>query len=77
MNLPVLGSWEHRVRPHNRPDQEVGTENVLDSPELRAKPVVGSWSVPAFDRMPGQIVLLHLFVIVNVAEFPPVMSTNA
>lgn len=54
VNLPVVASGVQRVRPHKRPDQEAGTEMVFDSPGWRAKPVVGSCGMPAFESMPGQ-----------------------
>jgi hypothetical protein len=53
---PPVESWAQRVRPHKRPDQEVGTASMLDSPGWRVKPVVGSSAVPAPDRMPGHTV---------------------
>lgn len=52
-NFPAE-SVEHRVRPHRRPDQAVGTATALDWPGCRAKPVVASCAVPAPDKIPGQ-----------------------
>jgi len=54
-NLPVM-SREQRVRPHNRPDQAGGTGRVLESPGMRAKPVVESSELPAPDTMAGHTV---------------------
>jgi hypothetical protein len=41
---------------------------ILDSPVCKAKPVVESGAIPAFDKMPGHTVNLHLFTNVNVAD---------
>lgn len=66
-----LESWVQWVRAHRRPDQEAGTEIEVDWPASKEKPVGDSWGVPAFESMPGHIVLLHLFVIVNVDDNVP------
>lgn len=55
-NFPVVASWAQPVRPHRRPDQEAGKGMAVDSPGWRAKPVVGSWVVPAPERKPGHTV---------------------
>jgi len=52
-NFPE-GSVEHSVRPHMRPDQDVGMVTALDSPGCRVKPVVASCAIPAPDKIPGQ-----------------------
>lgn len=66
-----LESWVQWVRAHRRPDQEAGTEIEVDWPASKEKPVGDSCGVPAFESMPGHIVLLHLFVIVNVDDNVP------
>ena len=52
VNLPAESALQS-VLPHNRPDQAVGRDRELDSSGWRAKPVVGSCAVPAFDKIPG------------------------
>ena len=54
-NLSVM-SREQRVRPHNRPDQAGGTGRVLESPGMRAKPVVESSELSLADKIAGHTV---------------------
>ena len=55
------------VRPQKRPDQPVGASTITSVPVGSSNPVVPRAGLPALESIPGQIVLLHLLISVNVA----------